>query len=116
MKDMDSVGPVGGGQMVEILDRGMLETGLVEKDRYMVADRDTLPRQHLHASYGIQTVFGTAKLMLESGDPAPILKGKVTSPGGTSFTGLQQVEQDGFRGTPMTAVEAATRCSKELGS
>lgn len=63
----------------------------------------------------LQTVFGSAKLAMESGEAAAVLKGRVTSPGGTTITGLQVLEESGFRGAVMTAVEAATERSKELG-
>ncbi len=63
----------------------------------------------------LQTVYGSAKLALESGEPAAVLKGRVTSPGGTTITGLQVMEEAGLRGTVMTAIEAATARSRELG-
>jgi pyrroline-5-carboxylate reductase len=63
----------------------------------------------------LQTVFGAAKLAIESGEPPAVLKGRVTSPGGTTITGLQVLEESGFRGSVMTAVEAATERSRELG-
>jgi pyrroline-5-carboxylate reductase len=64
----------------------------------------------------LQTLYGSAKLALESNEPAAVLKGKVTSPGGTTITGLQVLEEAGLRGTIMKAVQAATERSKELGS
>jgi len=63
----------------------------------------------------LQTVYGSARLALETGEPAAVLKGRVTSPGGTTITGLQVLEEAGLRGTVMTAVEAATDRSRELG-
>jgi pyrroline-5-carboxylate reductase len=63
----------------------------------------------------LQTVYGSARLALETGEPAAVLKGRVTSPGGTTITGLQVLEQAGLRGAVMTAVEAATNRSRELG-
>lgn len=63
----------------------------------------------------LQTLYGSAKLALESGEPAAVLKGKVTSPGGTTITGLQVLEEAGLRGTVMTAIEAATNRSRDLG-
>ena len=62
-----------------------------------------------------QTLYGSAKLALESNEPAAVLKGRVTSPGGTTITGLQVLEEAGLRGTVMTAVEAAAGRSAELG-
>jgi pyrroline-5-carboxylate reductase len=64
----------------------------------------------------LQTVYGSAKLALETGEPAAVLKGKVTSPGGTTIAGLQVLEEGAFRGVVMGSVEAATARSKELGA
>ena len=63
----------------------------------------------------LQTVYGSAKLAIESGEPAAVLKGRVTSPGGTTIAGLRILEEAGLRGAVMTAVEAATERSRELG-
>jgi len=63
----------------------------------------------------LQTVHGSAKLALETGEPAAVLKGRVTSPGGTTIAGLQVLELAGLRGAVMAAVEAATDRSRELG-
>lgn len=63
----------------------------------------------------VQTLYGSAKLAMETREPAAVLKGKVTSPGGTTITGIQALEEGGLRGTVMTAVEAATERSKALG-
>jgi len=63
----------------------------------------------------VQTVLGSAKLALETGEHPAVLKGKVTSPGGTTIAGLQVLEEGGVRGLVMGAVEAATERSRELG-
>lgn len=73
-----------------------------------------LPRQTAEL-LAAQTVFGAAKLVLESGEHPAQLKDRVASPGGTTIAGLHQLEQGGFRATLMGAVEAATRRSQELG-
>jgi pyrroline-5-carboxylate reductase len=73
-----------------------------------------IPRP-LAEQLALQTLYGSAKLALESGEPAAALKGKVTSPGGTTIAGLQVLERDGLRGTVMAAVKAAADRSKELG-
>ncbi|MCF6186386.1 MAG: pyrroline-5-carboxylate reductase [Desulfobulbaceae bacterium] len=64
----------------------------------------------------LQTVYGSAKLALETGEPPAVLKGMVTSPGGTTIAGLQVLEEAGLRGTVMAAVDRATKRSRELGS
>ncbi len=63
----------------------------------------------------LQTVLGSAKLALETGENPAVLRGRVTSPGGTTITGLQVLEESGFRGAVMTAVQAAAERSRELG-
>jgi len=62
-----------------------------------------------------QTLFGSAKLLLETNEHPGRLKDMVTSPGGTAITGLHTLENGGLRTTLMNAVEAATRRSRELG-
>ncbi|MCL1980856.1 MAG: pyrroline-5-carboxylate reductase [Proteobacteria bacterium] len=63
----------------------------------------------------IQTVLGSARLAQESGEHPAILKGKVTSPGGTTIAGLQVLEKGAWRGLIMDAVMAATERAKVLG-
>ncbi|GJL79234.1 MAG: pyrroline-5-carboxylate reductase [Nitrospinaceae bacterium] len=63
----------------------------------------------------IQTVLGSAKLARESGKHTGELKDMVTSPGGTSISGLHTLEKGGLRTTLMNAVEMATKRSLELG-
>lgn len=63
----------------------------------------------------IQTVLGSAQLLLESKEHPGQLRDRVTSPGGTSIVGIHTLEQGGLRTTIIDAVEAATKRSKELG-
>jgi pyrroline-5-carboxylate reductase len=76
--------------------------------------RQGLPRD---AAYRLafQTVLGAARLALESGRHPADLKDQVTSPGGTTIAGLEQLEAGGVRAAFYRAVEAATRRSRELG-
>jgi pyrroline-5-carboxylate reductase len=62
-----------------------------------------------------QTVYGAAKLQLETGEHPGRLKDMVTSPGGTAIAGLHTLESGGLRRTLIDAVEVASNRSAELG-
>jgi len=62
-----------------------------------------------------QTVYGSAKLLLETGEHPGRLKDMVTSPGGTAIAGLHTLESGGLRRTLIDAVETSTRRAAELG-
>ncbi len=62
-----------------------------------------------------QTVYGSAKLLIETGEHPGRLKDQVTSPGGTAIAGLHTLEAGGLRTTLINAVEAATERAKALG-
>ena len=57
---------------------------------------------------------GTSKMILESGKHPAQLKDMVCSPGGTTITGVHQLEKSGLRVALMDAVEAATNQAKYL--
>lgn len=63
-----------------------------------------------------QTVYGSAKLLLETGEHPGRLKDMVTSPGGTAIAGLHTLEAGGLRTTLIDAVENATHRAEELGA
>ena len=73
-----------------------------------------IPRQ-TSLELSAQTVYGAAKMVLETGDHPGRLRDMVTSPGGTTIAGLHELEKGNLRATLMNAVEAATNRSKELG-
>ncbi|AKF05177.1 pyrroline-5-carboxylate reductase [Sandaracinus amylolyticus] len=62
-----------------------------------------------------QTVLGSAKLLIETGEHPGRLKDMVTSPGGTAIAGLHTLEAGGLRKTLMDAVETATARARQLG-
>lgn len=61
-----------------------------------------------------QTVMGTAKLIMDTGMHPGQVKDMVSSPGGTTITGCQVLEEMGFRAAAIDAVQAATNRSREL--
>lgn len=73
-----------------------------------------LPRP-LALELAAQTVYGAAKMVLETKEHPGKLRDMVTSPGGTTIEGLHALEKGKLRATLMNAVEAATARSRELG-
>lgn len=64
----------------------------------------------------VQTVYGAAKMVLETGEDPASLRRKVMSPGGTTVEGLKVLEERGFIPAIVEAVASAARRSRELGS
>lgn len=64
--------------------------------------------------FAAQAVYGSAKLVLESGLHPGELKDMVCSPGGTTIQGVRTLEKGGMRGAVMDAVIACVEKSKEL--
>jgi pyrroline-5-carboxylate reductase len=86
--------------MIEALADGGVKVGLHRETALLLA---------------AQTVYGSAKLLLDSGEHPGRLKDMVTSPGGTAIAGLHTLEAGGLRRTLMDAVERATMRGAELG-
>ena len=64
----------------------------------------------------LQTVLGSAQLMVNSGKHPAELRNMVTSPGGTTAEGLLALEEAGFRTAILNAVTAAYEKSINLGA
>jgi pyrroline-5-carboxylate reductase len=62
-----------------------------------------------------QTVYGSAKMLLDTSEHPARLKDRVTSPGGTTIAGLYALERAGVRFAMMDAVGSATERSVALG-
>ncbi len=62
-----------------------------------------------------QTLMGAAKMMLEFGEGPGHLNISEMSPAGITAAGMECLERGGLREALMTAVQAATRKSEELG-
>ena len=74
-----------------------------------------LPRP-MAQTIALQTVYGSAKLLLETGQHPSLLKDMVVSPGGTTAEALQVLERAGVPAAFVDAVDAAYRKSQTLGS
>ena len=61
-----------------------------------------------------QTVYGAAKLVIETGKHPAILRDEVTTPGGTTISAIAELESHGLRTMLINAVATATARSKEL--
>jgi len=62
-----------------------------------------------------QTLVGAGKMLLESGASVDELISQVSSPGGTTVAGLQQLRESGFQEAVKSACEACTKRAYELG-
>lgn len=104
-KLIDAVGAVSGSSpafvfmFIEALADSAVKAGMARKDAY---------------HFAAQAVFGSAKLMLESGKHPGELKDMVCSPGGTTIEGVQALEEMGFRASVMKAIEACVDKTRKL--
>ncbi len=64
----------------------------------------------------VQTLYGAATMMRETGQHPTVLREQVSSPGGTSVAALRELEDHKVRAAFMTAIESAARRSKELSA
>jgi len=63
-----------------------------------------------------QLLVGSAALLARTGENPAILRANVTSPGGTTAAGLMALEEHGVRAAILSAVQAATVKSRQLGA
>lgn len=63
----------------------------------------------------LATFRGATELAARSTDPVPVLRERVTSPGGTTFAALSAMEASGVKPAIVSAIKAAAARSKELG-
>jgi pyrroline-5-carboxylate reductase len=61
-----------------------------------------------------QVVRGTLKMLEEEGIHPTLMKEMITSPAGTTISGLAILEESAFKGNIMKAVEISTKRAKEL--
>ncbi len=72
-----------------------------------------MPRQQAY-DFAAQAVYGSAKMVLETGMHPAQLKDMVCSPGGTTIDAVKVLEEKGFRSAVMSAMEACIEKSKNL--
>lgn len=63
-----------------------------------------------------QTLLGAGKLLAETGEPAAVLRQRVTSPGGTTEAALNAFREQKLEAVVASAVKAAVDRSQELGA
>ncbi|MCW0212310.1 MAG: pyrroline-5-carboxylate reductase, partial [Pseudonocardia sp.] len=73
-----------------------------------------LPRA-VAADLIVQSAYGAAVMLRESGDHPVILRENVTSPAGTTISAIRELERHGVRAALIAAIEAARDRSVELG-
>ena len=74
-----------------------------------------LPRE-IARKAALQTLLGTARLLLESSDHPAEIRDMVITPGGTTIDGIFELEEGRIRTTVMKAIDAATKKSKILST
>ena len=62
-----------------------------------------------------QAVFGSAKMVLDTGKHPAELKDMVCSPNGTTIRAVKALEDNGFRSSILTAMDECYKRAKELG-
>ena len=86
--------------MIEAMADAAVEGGVPRSDAYKIV---------------AQAVLGSAKMVLETGKHPAELKDMVCSPAGTTIEAVKVLEEAGFRGALMDAMEVCMERSKELG-
>ena len=74
-----------------------------------------LPRD-VATQLAAQTVFGSAKMVLETGYHPALLKDAVTTPAGCTVDGVLELEEGGLRVTLIKAVMRATERARQLAA
>lgn len=92
-------GPAYVFMFIEALADAAVKHGVKRSDAYLFAS---------------QTLLGSAKLQLESGEHPAVLKDRVCSPGGTTIDAVAVLEDMGLRSAVISAVDACVKKSEEM--
>lgn len=81
-----------------------------------MADGGVLHGFHRDQAYRLaaQSVYGAAKLVLETGEHPAVLKDQICTPGGTTIEAVRALEASGFRDAVISAVDACALKSISL--
>lgn len=85
---------------IEALADGAVKCGMSRQDAY---------------EFVAQTVYGSAKMVLETKAHPGILKDMVCSPAGTTIEAVKELEDNGFRSAIMKATDACFKKSEHIG-
>ena len=105
-RDLDSVTALSGSgpayffYLAELLERAAVSQGLDPESARALC---------------VQTAIGAAQMLRDSGESAAALRGRVTSPGGTTHAAIETFRANGIEGIVELALEAARARSAELG-
>ena len=112
---------------LEVLDESMMDavgcvSGCSPAYVYMfieamadAAVADGMPRAQAY-KFAAQSVYGSAKMVLETGKHPGELKDAVCSPAGTTIEAVAALEAGGFRNTVISAQRACSQKSRDMSS
>ena len=105
--------------LIEALADGGVKMGLPRDLAYRLASQTVMGAGKLVKESGIvlisqETVFNWLKYIKILGRHPAVLKDDVTSPAGSTASGLHHLEKNGFRNAVIGAIEAATQRCKEI--
>ncbi len=92
-------GPAYAYMLIDAMANGGVLMGLSKKDALLLA---------------AQTVYGAAKMVLETGEHPMVLCDNVCSPGGTTIAAVDALEKSGFRAAVMAAEKTCAEKSASL--
>lgn len=84
---------------IEAMGTAGIKSGITAKQAYILA---------------AQSVLGSAKMVLETGEHPAVLRDKVCSPGGTTIEAVNELEKSGFKSAVIKAMESCEKKSKEM--